>query len=139
MSEIAITTEFDCTFGEIERPAYPATFDTCGAEGTNASMEGHTCLSEDACTEDDHTHEFTTHVVWAENTTLMFARLCEQCGSNEFDKTTRRKQGCKDPREIYNYVKKSKVQVFKVAGRTLRVCSHCLLRDPSGTATPTMK
>jgi hypothetical protein len=36
-----------------------------------------------------------------------------------------------DRRTIYNYVKKNKVQVFKVAGGTLRVCSHCLLRDPS--------
>lgn len=34
-----------------------------------------------------------------------------------------------DPRTIYNYVKKNKVQVFKVAGGTLRVCSHCLVRD----------
>ena len=34
-----------------------------------------------------------------------------------------------DRRTIYNYVKKGKVQVFKIAGGTLRVCSHCLLRD----------
>jgi hypothetical protein len=36
-----------------------------------------------------------------------------------------------DRRTIYNYVKKNKVQVFKVAGSTLRICSHCLLQDPS--------
>ena len=35
-----------------------------------------------------------------------------------------------DRRTIYNYVKKHKVQVFKIAGGTLRLCSHCLLRDP---------
>lgn len=36
-----------------------------------------------------------------------------------------------DRRTIYNYVKKNKVQVFKVAGGTLRLCSHCLLKDAS--------
>jgi hypothetical protein len=34
-----------------------------------------------------------------------------------------------DRRTIYNYIKKKKVLAFKVAGNTLRVCSHCLLRE----------
>jgi len=34
-----------------------------------------------------------------------------------------------DRRTIYNYVKKNKVQSFRVAGSTLRICTLCLLRD----------
>jgi hypothetical protein len=34
-----------------------------------------------------------------------------------------------DRRTVYNYVKKNKVYSVKVAGSTLRVCSHCLLRE----------
>jgi len=34
-----------------------------------------------------------------------------------------------DRRTIYNYVKKNKVFSVKVAGSTLRVCAHCLLRE----------
>jgi hypothetical protein len=34
-----------------------------------------------------------------------------------------------DRRTIYNYVKKNKVFAIKVAGSTLRVCTHCLLRE----------
>ena len=34
-----------------------------------------------------------------------------------------------DRRTIYNYVKKNKVFSVKVAGSTLRVCTHCLLRE----------
>ena len=34
-----------------------------------------------------------------------------------------------DRRNIYNYVKKNKVFSIKVAGSTLRVCTHCLLRE----------
>lgn len=34
-----------------------------------------------------------------------------------------------DRRTIYNYVKKNKVFAVKVAGSTLRVCTHCLLRE----------
>lgn len=37
-----------------------------------------------------------------------------------------------DRRTIYNYVKNDKVQSFKVAGSTLRVCSHCLLKEAFG-------
>ena len=58
---------------------------------------------------------------------------CSRC--SEYVKIVRVATAAKivdtDRRTIYNYVKKSKVQVFKVAGGTLRVCSHCLLRDPS--------
>ena len=42
-----------------------------------------------------------------------------------------------DRRTIYNYVKKNKVFSVKVAGSTLRVCTHCLLREndeQAGTA-----
>lgn len=34
-----------------------------------------------------------------------------------------------DRRTVYNYVKQKKVHAVKVAGSTLRVCSHCLLRE----------
>jgi hypothetical protein len=34
-----------------------------------------------------------------------------------------------DRRTVYNYIKKNRVHAVKVAGSTLRVCSHCLLRD----------
>ena len=34
-----------------------------------------------------------------------------------------------DRRTVYNYIKKDKVYALKVAGSTLRICSHCLLRE----------
>ena len=34
-----------------------------------------------------------------------------------------------DRRTIYNYIKKKKVFSVRVAGNTLRVCSHCLLQQ----------
>jgi predicted transcriptional regulator len=34
-----------------------------------------------------------------------------------------------DRRTVYNYIKKKKVFAVKVAGTTIRVCSHCLLRQ----------
>jgi len=34
-----------------------------------------------------------------------------------------------DRRTVYNYVKKNKVYAVRVAGSTLRICSHCLLRE----------
>jgi len=34
-----------------------------------------------------------------------------------------------DRRTVYNYVKKKKVYSVRVAGSTLRVCAHCLLRE----------
>lgn len=38
-----MTDEFDRVFQQLEAPDYPATCDHCGAQGTNASMEGHVC------------------------------------------------------------------------------------------------
>jgi len=34
-----------------------------------------------------------------------------------------------DRRTVYNYIKRNKVHAVRVAGSTLRVCSHCLLRE----------
>lgn len=34
-----------------------------------------------------------------------------------------------DRRTIYNYIKQNKVFAVKVAGNTIRVCSHCLLQE----------
>lgn len=34
-----------------------------------------------------------------------------------------------DRRTVYNYIKKNQVFAVKVAGKTIRVCSHCLLRE----------
>ena len=34
-----------------------------------------------------------------------------------------------DRRTIYNYIKKDKIFSVKVAGNTIRVCSHCLLQQ----------
>ncbi len=34
-----------------------------------------------------------------------------------------------DRRTIYNYIKQKKVVAFKIAGNSLRVCSHCLFRE----------
>ena len=42
-----------------------------------------------------------------------------------------------DRRTVYNYVKKNKVYSVKVAGSTLRICSHCLLRENHGNHTDT--
>lgn len=55
---------------------------------------------------------------------------CKRCG--EYVKIVRVAGAAKildvDRRTVYNYVNKGKVQTFKVAGSTLRVCSHCLLK-----------
>ena len=32
-------------------------------------------------------------------------------------------------RTIYNYIKKNKVFAVKVAGNTIRICSHCLFQE----------
>lgn len=34
-----------------------------------------------------------------------------------------------DRRTVYNYIKKKKLFSIRVAGDTIRVCSHCLLRE----------
>ena len=56
---------------------------------------------------------------------------CPRC--NEHVKVLRVSSAAKivdvDRRTVYNYVKKDKVFALKVAGGTLRVCSHCLLRE----------
>lgn len=56
---------------------------------------------------------------------------CPRCG--EYVKVVRVAGAAKivdvDRRTVYNYVKKNKVYSVKVAGSTLRVCSHCLLRE----------
>ena len=36
-----------------------------------------------------------------------------------------------DRRTIYNYIKKDKVFAVRVAGNTIRVCTHCLVRKNS--------
>ena len=56
---------------------------------------------------------------------------CPRCG--EYVKFVRVAGAAKivdvDRRTVYNYVKKNKVYAVKVAGSTLRICSHCLLRE----------
>jgi hypothetical protein len=56
---------------------------------------------------------------------------CPRCG--EYVKVVRVTSAAKivdvDRRTVYNYVKKNKVFAVKVAGSTLRVCTHCLLRE----------
>lgn len=56
---------------------------------------------------------------------------CPRCG--EYMKVVRVTRAAKivnvDRRTIYNYVKKKRVHSVRVAGSTLRVCSHCLLRE----------
>jgi hydrogenase maturation factor HypF (carbamoyltransferase family) len=56
---------------------------------------------------------------------------CPRCG--EHVKVIRVSGAAKivdvDRRTIYNYIKNNKVFAVKVAGSTLRVCSHCLLRE----------
>lgn len=56
---------------------------------------------------------------------------CPRCG--EYVKVVRVAGAAKivdvDRRTVYNYVKKNKVYAVKVAGSTLRICSHCLLRE----------
>lgn len=56
---------------------------------------------------------------------------CPRCG--EYVKVVRVAGAAKivdvDRRTVYNYVKKNKVYAVRVAGSTLRVCSHCLLRE----------
>lgn len=55
---------------------------------------------------------------------------CPRCG--DYVKFVRVSGAAKivdvDRRTVYNYVKRNKVYSVKVAGSTLRVCSHCLLR-----------
>ena len=55
---------------------------------------------------------------------------CSRC--NEYVKIVRVATAAQivdtDRRTIYNYIAKDKVQTFKIAGSTLRVCTHCLLR-----------
>jgi hypothetical protein len=56
---------------------------------------------------------------------------CPRC--NEYVKVVRVAGAAKivdvDRRTIYNYIKKDKIFSVKVAGSTLRVCTHCLLRE----------
>ena len=56
---------------------------------------------------------------------------CPRCG--EYVKVVRVAGAAKivdvDRRTVYNYVKRNKVHAVRVAGSTLRVCSHCLLRE----------
>jgi hypothetical protein len=56
---------------------------------------------------------------------------CPRCG--EYLKFVRVAQAANivdvDRRTVYNYIKKNKVYALKVAGGTLRICTHCLLRD----------
>ena len=56
---------------------------------------------------------------------------CQRC--HEYVKVIRVANAAKlvdvDRRTIYNYIKQKKVLAFKVAGNTIRVCSHCLLRE----------
>lgn len=58
---------------------------------------------------------------------------CPRCA--EYVKFVRAAQAAKivdvDRRTVYNYVKQNKVYSVKVAGSTMRICSHCLLRDAS--------
>lgn len=55
---------------------------------------------------------------------------CPRC--NEYVKFVRVSQAGRivdvDRRTVYNYVKQNKVYSVKVAGSTMRICSHCLLR-----------
>lgn len=56
---------------------------------------------------------------------------CPRC--EEYVKIVRATTAAKvvdvDRRTIYNYIRKGKVHSFRVAGDTLRVCTHCLLRN----------
>jgi hypothetical protein len=56
---------------------------------------------------------------------------CPRCG--EYVKIVRVAGAAKivdvDRRSVYGWIKKNKVFAVKVAGSTLRVCSHCLLRE----------
>jgi len=56
---------------------------------------------------------------------------CPRCG--EYVKVVRVTGAAKivdvDRRTVYKYIKKKKVYAVRVAGSTLRVCSHCLLRE----------
>lgn len=56
---------------------------------------------------------------------------CQRC--SEYVKVIRVAGAAKivdvDRRTIYNYIKKKKVFAVRVAGNTIRVCSHCLLRE----------
>lgn len=59
---------------------------------------------------------------------------CPRC--NEYVKIVRAAHAAEivdvDRRTIYNYVKKDRVHAVRIAGGTLRICSHCLLRDVNG-------
>jgi hypothetical protein len=56
---------------------------------------------------------------------------CPRCG--EYVKVVRVTGAARlvdvDRRTVYNYVKKNKVYSVRIAGSTLRVCSHCLVRE----------
>jgi hypothetical protein len=56
---------------------------------------------------------------------------CPRCG--DYIKFVRVAHAAKivdvDRRTVYNYLKQDKVYSVKVAGSTLQICSHCLLRD----------
>jgi hypothetical protein len=63
---------------------------------------------------------------------------CPRCG--EYVKVVRVIGAAKivdvDRRTVYNYVKKNRVHSVRVAGSTLRVCSHCLLREATTPHLP---
>ena len=65
---------------------------------------------------------------------------CPRC--DEYVKVVRVSGAAKivdvDRRTVYNYVKKKKVFAVKVAGSTLRVCTHCLLRENDERADATV-
>jgi hypothetical protein len=56
---------------------------------------------------------------------------CPRCG--DYIKFVRVAQAAKivdvDRRTVYNYIKKDKIYAVKVASSTLRICSHCLVRE----------
>lgn len=64
---------------------------------------------------------------------------CPRCG--EYVKVVRVAGAARivdvDRRTVYNYVKKNKVYSVKVAGSTLRICTHCLLRENRDERTET--
>jgi hydrogenase maturation factor HypF (carbamoyltransferase family) len=56
---------------------------------------------------------------------------CPRCG--EYVKVVRVTGAARiidvDRRTVYNYIKKNKIFSVRVPGGTMRVCSHCLLRE----------
>ena len=65
---------------------------------------------------------------------------CPRCG--EYVKVVRVAGAAKivdvDRRTIYNYVKTNKLFAVRFAGSTLRVCTHCLLRE-NGVEQPIVR